>query len=99
MQTYHLDGRPLAQHRENEAEYNLFTTATQTFPGSPSAGYELLRFGRLIGPDPLDPPDHGYWRQIAFDGGVGWVNLNDLNVLKFSDADFPVVGKRLVDTR
>jgi predicted chitinase len=92
MQTYHLDGRPLAQHREPEAEYNLFTMATQTFPGSASAGYELLRFGRVIGPDPLNPPDHGYWREIAFDGGVGWVNLNELNVLKFSDADFPSWG-------
>ncbi len=100
MQTYHLDGRPLAQRRDAGFEYRLHTTATQTFPGSPSAGFELLRFGRVIGPDALNPPNHEDWRQVAYGGGVGWVNLNAPGVRKFSDADFPSWGNgwwRLID--
>ncbi|UCR83642.1 M23 family metallopeptidase [Pseudomonas chlororaphis] len=93
-----------AQQEETNYEYNLYTTANQLYPQSPSAGYELLRFGRVLGTDTIQPADAAHWRQIKFPGKageqskVGWVNLNALTVTKFSDADFPQwQGWRLID--
>jgi hydroxyethylthiazole kinase len=100
VQTFHVDGRPVAAERiDANFEYNLFKTAKAQFPLSPSAGYELLRFGRVLGPDALNPADAAHWRQVSFVGGTGWVNLNAANVRKFSDADYPhwVNGSVLVD--
>jgi hydroxyethylthiazole kinase len=74
---------------EANYEYELQSTAAARFPRSPSAGFELLRFGRVLGPDALDPPNAPHWRQVAYDGGTGWVDLNAASVKKFSDADFP----------
>lgn len=95
-------GEPL---EENDAEYNLYKSATaisNAYPANarpaPSAVYELLRFGRVIGPDALNPATVPHWRQIRHPGGTGWVNLNAANVNKFSDADFPHwMGWSLVD--
>lgn len=98
--TYREDGSvmgsPLSEH---EAEYNLYTSATEISDvyrkanapqiPAPSAVYELLRFGRVIGPDALNPVDTPHWRKISYDGGEGWVNLNAAGITKFSDADFP----------
>lgn len=56
---------------------------------APSACQELLRWGRVLGPDALNPADTPHWRLIATPAGRGWVNLNAANVHKFSDADFP----------
>ena len=85
---------------EHDAEYDLYTTAkaiSDAYPATgrpaPSAVYELLRFGRVIGPDALLPADVPHWRQVRYDGGQGWVNLNATNVHKFSDADFPHWGR------
>ncbi len=90
FRTFHLDGRSLAGPLvDPQAEYNLFSTATARFPNSPSAGYELMRFGRVLGPDALAPPNAPHWRQVPYAGGAGWVNLNDARVKKWSDADFP----------
>lgn len=90
LQTHHLDGRPLgAEVVAPNYEYDLYTKATRLYPNSPSSGYELLRFGRVLGPDALNPPDAPHWREIAHPGGTGWVNLNQTTVKKFSDADFP----------
>ncbi|UQS91993.1 hypothetical protein M5C90_12615 [Pseudomonas chlororaphis subsp. piscium] len=93
-----------AQKEEANYEYNLYTTANQLYPQSPSAGYELLRFGRVLGADTIQPADAAHWRQIKFPGKageqskVGWVNLNAPTVTKFSDADFPQwQGWRLID--
>lgn len=58
----------------------------------------MLRFGRVIGPDALNPANVLHWRRIHHPGGTGWVNLNAANVTKFSDADFPHwMGWSLVD--
>lgn len=98
--TYREDGSvmgsPLSEH---EAEYSLYTSATEISDvyrkanapqiPAPSAVYELLRFGRVIGPDALNPVDTPHWRKISYDGGEGWVNLNAAGITKFSDADFP----------
>lgn len=97
LATYREDGTTLgAALEENDAEYNLYTTATaisNAYPAAarpaPSAVYELLRFGRVIGPDALAPADVPHWRRIRYDGGEGWVNLNATDVTQFSDADFP----------
>lgn len=85
-------------------EYDLYKTATDIYTKSPSAGFELLRFGRVLGEDILLPADAAHWREIKFPGKdgdnskAGWVNLNALTVTKFSDADFPHwQGWQLVD--
>lgn len=70
-------------------EYELYSTACHLYPQSPSAGYELLKFGRILGPVQLQPTDAAHWRQVAYAGGVGWVNLNSTTVAVYSDADFP----------
>jgi len=95
--TYRPDGSGVGTAlTEADAEYNLFTTATsisEAYPTggqpAPSAVFELLRFGRVIGPDALTPADVPHWRQVCYSGGQGWVNLNATDVHKFSDADFP----------
>jgi predicted chitinase len=55
---------------------------------SPSGWYELLRFGRKLGPDPL-PEAAAHWRRIATPQGLVWADLNAQGTFKFSDADFP----------
>lgn len=106
LSTYQPDGTRIGQPlEENDAEYNLYrdaNTISQAYPPNarpaPSAVYELLRFGRVIGPDALNPANVPHWRRIHHPGGAGWVNLNAANVTKFSDADFPHwIGWSLVD--
>ncbi|MCW7538913.1 M23 family metallopeptidase [Aquabacterium sp. A7-Y] len=83
--------------RELGAEYDLHAAAVRISNAHsapmrpvPSAVYELLRFGRIIGPEALNPARTPHWRQIRYTGGgVGWVDLNAPGTLKFSDADFP----------
>lgn len=106
LNTYELNGTPVGDAlEENDAEYNLYRDAcaiSNAYPDNgcpaPSAVYELLRFGRVIGPDALNPANVPHWRRIHYPGGVGWVNLNAANVQVFSDADFPHwMGWSLVD--
>jgi hydroxyethylthiazole kinase len=106
LSTYQPDGTRIGQPlEENDAEYNLYrdaNTISQAYPPNarpaPSAVYELLRFGRVIGPDALNPANVPHWRRIHHPGGAGWVNLNAANVTMFSDADFPHwMGWSLVD--
>lgn len=95
--TYKLDATTLgAALEEAEAEYKIYGTAndiSKAYPAAhrpaPSAVYELLRFGRVIGSDRLIPEDVPHWRQIRYPGGQGWVNLNAATIHRFSDADFP----------
>jgi predicted chitinase len=97
LSTYQPDGTQIGTAlEENDAEYDLYTSATSissAYPANarpaPSAVYELLRFGRVIGPDALNPANVPHWRQIRHAGGTGWVNLNATGINKFSDADFP----------
>ncbi|RYE39620.1 MAG: hypothetical protein EOP24_43785 [Hyphomicrobiales bacterium] len=101
--TYKLAGDLIGSLTELEAEYNLYTEATKrqaaaSVGSSPSGWYELLRFGRNLGPDPLSAGVL-HWRKIKLPSGSdGWVNLNAGNTKKFSDGDFPHFrGWRLVD--
>lgn len=89
---------------EPDYEYNLYRTATNIYSQNPSAGYELLRFGRVLGPDTLQPADTAHWRKIALparageEAGSGWINLNAPTISRLSDADFPHwQGWQLID--
>ncbi|MEQ2017775.1 M23 family peptidase [Photorhabdus bodei] len=81
-------------------EYDLYKKAVKLYPDSPSAGYEMLRFGRIINieHETLSPADVPHWREVNYPGGAGWVNLAVSEVKKFSDADFPHwMGWELID--
>lgn len=106
--TYELNGALVgnAAIRDANAEYELLIRATAIHDAYPAAGprptisaaYDLLRFGRTIGPDALTPPATPHWRRANYPGGSGWVNLNAAGVFKFSDADFPHWrGWKLID--
>lgn len=105
LTTYFLSGELIGtQQEEADFEYNLYTAATRRYPSCPSAGYELLRFGRVLGPDALQPANAAHWREISLPArtnqpaGSAWFNLNAPGVTKFSDADFPHwMGWRLID--
>jgi predicted chitinase len=91
ISSYDNHGVPIGTETRlpNSYEYNLATHANELYPACASAGYELLRFGRVIGPDLLNPAGDAYWRSVHHTGGQGWINLNAANIHKFSDADFP----------
>ncbi|MRT43848.1 M23 family peptidase [Enterobacteriaceae bacterium RIT702] len=83
-----------------EYEYNLYKNALKLYPDSPSAGFELLRFGRVINTkyETLSPADAPLWRTVNTPQGKGIINLASDNIKKFSDADFPHwTGWRLVN--
>ncbi|MEA5167812.1 peptidase M23 [Enterobacter bugandensis] len=97
---YDLLGEPLVNADGEDYEYNLYKTAMRNYKESPSAGYELLRFGRVINTEheTLVPADAPLWMTVSYPGGKGVVNLADPNIKKFSDADFPHwTGWQLVD--
>jgi hydroxyethylthiazole kinase len=57
---------------------------------APSALYDMLRFGRVLGPDALPANGKfGHWRLIHTPSGAGWINLNLPAIGVYSDADFP----------
>ena len=99
LKTYTLDGECIGEQKEEkDFEYDLYQKATARFAGCPSAGYELLRFGRVLGPDQLVPANAAHWRKVAFSDGTGWFNLNSSTITCFSDADFPQwQGWKLID--
>ncbi|WOD15824.1 peptidase M23 [Paraburkholderia kirstenboschensis] len=79
-----------------EDGYGLYERATKRYPGCPSAGYEMLRFGRVIGPDAPAATDlyQGrlpHIRQIhsPVDHTAVYADLNGRGVRVYSDADFP----------
>lgn len=97
---YDLLGEPLVNADGEDYEYNLYKTALKNYKESPSAGFELLRFGRVINTDheTLVPADAPLWMTVNYPGGKGVVNLADPSIKKFSDADFPHwTGWKMVD--
>jgi predicted chitinase len=88
---YDLLGEPLVNADGEDYEYNLYKTALKNYKESPSVGFELLRFGRVINTDheTLVPADAPLWMTVNYPGGKGVVNLADPSIKKFSDADFP----------
>lgn len=90
LSTWRANGEPLgAAVVEANDEYDMYRTAVAMRTRCTSAAYELLRFGRILSDDVLDPATTPHWRQARFPGGQGWVNLAAPGVHVFSDADFP----------
>ncbi|BCF92796.1 MULTISPECIES: hypothetical protein [Paraburkholderia] len=80
------------EQAEREYEYGLYQKAADLYDSCPSAGFDLLRTGRNLGPDRmrLSSDQNVAWAAIPYSGTeTGYVNLADAAVLKFSDADFP----------
>lgn len=77
----------------HDYEYNLFQRATDLYPSCPSAGYELLRFGRVLCAElpPLAAAENHAWVAATFDdsGAQGYIDINQAAIKKLSDADFP----------
>lgn len=97
---YSAIGEPLINVNGSDYEYNLYEYALILYPLSPSAGYEMLRFGRIINTnqEKLSPENAPLWRTINTPDGKGVVNLADSKIKVFSDGDFPHwTGWRLVD--
>lgn len=83
---------------ETDDEYLMFRTAKAMNTRCQSAAFELLRFGRVLSDDVLDPANTPHWRHARYPGGRGWVNLADPACHVFSDADFPHwLGWTLID--
>jgi predicted chitinase len=87
---YGAIGEALTDVDHKNYEYVLYELAKQLYPQNRSAGFELLRFGRVISTNvTLTPADAPLWRTVNFPGGSGMVNLAVPEIKKFSDADFP----------
>lgn len=100
LTTYRRNGEivGVCEDPASDVEYRLYDLATKYYPKLPSAGYELLRLGRMLGPDALMPADAPHWRKVFLPSGPAWVNLNNASVKKYSDADMPAwLGWRCVD--
>lgn len=80
-------GPPVEQ---DDYEYNLYPLAKTLYPDCPSAGYEWLRFGRVLGPDTTTRQENWQYVRYGKDAdAVGYVDLAATNITKLSDADFP----------
>jgi len=90
---------------ERDAEYNLYKRATHlnerfydssvagisagSVAPSPSAFFEMLRFGRCISEHLAADIRFNHWRKVKTPDGDGWINLSKAGVRVYSDADFP----------
>ncbi|WP_321853393.1 hypothetical protein [Paraburkholderia tropica] len=78
--------------REPGYEYGLFNRAKGLYPNQQSDGYELLRFGRVLSPQPA-PAAGGStrtWVSVTFASGkTGYIDISPDSIVKLSDADFP----------
>lgn len=98
--SYDEDGKPLdgdpvvtkgnSSYSDVVHEYNLYKASLALYPSKPTAGFELLRFGRVIGDEDFeDPATVTHFREIQTAKGKYWVDLNKSYIKKYSDADFP----------
>ncbi|MCZ2497593.1 hypothetical protein GN316_12570 [Xylophilus sp. Kf1] len=97
------DGRPIGTPLlSNDFEYGLYEKAVALHKSvkasvhegqsCPSAWFELLRYGRNLGPDAL-PLDAAHWRAIPTVDGTLWADLNAAGTFKFSEGDFLPVAE------
>ncbi|KVG29588.1 M23 family metallopeptidase [Burkholderia diffusa] len=75
---------------EKDYEYDLYKRATALYSSCPSDGYELLRFGRILSAThTLAATARTTWMQVNWAADkVGYIDINDSRIHKFSDADF-----------
>ncbi|WP_425114236.1 glycoside hydrolase family 19 protein, partial [Burkholderia ambifaria] len=75
---------------EKDYEYDLYKRATALYSSCPSDGYELLRFGRILSPsETLAANARATWMKVNWAADkVGYIDINDSGIHKFSDADF-----------
>ncbi|MBR8176599.1 M23 family metallopeptidase [Burkholderia ambifaria] len=75
---------------EKDYEYDLYKRATALYSSCPSDGYELLRFGRILSPSQtLAANARATWMKVNWAADkVGYIDINDSGIHKFSDADF-----------
>jgi hypothetical protein len=77
-------GQPVTQ---DDYEHELFRLATVLYPDCPSAGYEKLRFGRVLGPETTTTNQN--WQLVRFSATeIGYIDLAPTAIAKLSDADF-----------
>lgn len=78
-------GQPIVQ---KDYEYQLYHLATKLYPDCPSAGFEWLRFGRVLGPDTTAINEN--WQLVRYDDSKsGYIDLAVNDIISLSDADFP----------
>ncbi|MDI2091856.1 M23 family metallopeptidase [Commensalibacter oyaizuii] len=79
-----------SRYKDAVHEYNLYQASLKLYPSKPTAGFELLRFGRVIGDEDFAATESiTHFRRIQTPQGVFWIDLNNKNIKKYSDADFP----------
>lgn len=91
-----LAGEPVITQGEDNSysdgvhEYNLYKASLALYSSKPTAGFELLRFGRVIGDENFANTETiTHFRRIQTPKGEYWVDLNKSYIKKYSDADFP----------
>jgi hypothetical protein len=73
--------------RQDNYEYELYRLATAMYPDCPSAGFEWLRFGRVLGSDTTTRVEN--WQLVRYSAtAMGFVDLAPNAIAKLSDADF-----------
>ncbi|WP_011296205.1 M23 family metallopeptidase [Cupriavidus necator] len=87
-----LTAQPIRDAYE-DYEYKLYQRAMDLYPKCPSAGYEMLRFGRVLstGLEVLSEAESRTWVAVTYGPGgtQGYVDICQRTVKKLSDADFP----------
>ncbi|WP_233176930.1 M23 family metallopeptidase [Ralstonia sp. ASV6] len=69
-------------------EYELFRLASALYADCPSAGFEWLRFGRILSSDTTNTNQN--WQLVRYsDGATGYIDLAQTDIVALSDADFP----------
>jgi len=85
---YNLYQRAKALH-DRFAESSLAAIGAATVAASPSAIFEVIRFGRGINDRLANGQRFNHWRKVKTPDGDGWINLSKPGVRVYSDADFP----------
>lgn len=69
-------------------EYELFRLASTLYRDCPSAGFELLRFGRILSGETTNTNEN--WQLVRYsEVDVGYIDFAANDIIKLSDADFP----------
>ncbi|GAA0771432.1 hypothetical protein LRH25_14415 [Ideonella azotifigens] len=83
--TYEQVGAPVTQ---DDYEYELFRLSSTLYADCPSAGWDWLRFGRVLGPEATQTRQN--WQLVRYSpDAVGYIDLAPNAIAKLSDADFP----------